>query len=393
MSLRERVYDNLVKRRNRILEGKINCIPSSFTRFKDDFIGIEQSTYYCISSFTKGGKSQFTSYTFIYKPLLYCYYHKEVVANLKVLYFPLEETPERILQRFECWLLYEYSGHKLRISPRDLRSTTTAVSQEVLDLLQSDEIQDIIKYFEEHIIFPEEKPNPTGILNYCKSYARQHGTEYTKKGKYKDEWGQIKETEVFDHYEQDDPNEYRLIIIDTMNLIDTERGMTLKQSMDKLSEYLAKYLRNRYKFSPVVIQQQTFESEGNEAFKLNRLRPSAQGLGDSKYIARDCNVLLGLFSPFRFSLDSYLDYNIKKFKDNIRFLEVCINRDGEMGGIAPLFFDGVVCAFDELPLPNNKVELEKVYKYLDKIRNKQTVNTTISMFVCGIIKRVKDLLE
>ena len=65
MSLRERVYDNLVKRRNRILEGKINCIPSSFTRFKDDFIGIEQSTYYCISSFTKGGKSQFTSYTFI----------------------------------------------------------------------------------------------------------------------------------------------------------------------------------------------------------------------------------------------------------------------------------------------------------------------------------------
>ena len=393
MSLRERVYDNLVKRRNRILEGKINCIPSSFTRFSEDFIGIEQSTYYCISSFTKGGKSQFTSYTFIYKPLLYCYYHKEVGANLKVLYFPLEETPERILQRFECWLLYEYSGHKLRISPRDLRSTTTAVSQEVLDLLQSDEIQDIIKYFEEHVIFPEEKPNPTGILNYCKSYARQHGTEYTKKGKYKDEWGQIKETEIFDHYEQDDPNEYRLIIIDTMNLIDTERGMTLKQSMDKLSEYLAKYLRNRYKFSPVVIQQQAFESEGNDAFKLNRLRPSAQGLGDSKYISRDCNVLLGLFSPFRFSLDTYLDYNIKKFKDNIRFLEVCINRDGEMGGIAPLFFDGAVCAFDELPLPNNKVELEKVYKYLDKIRNKQTVNTTISMFVCGIIKRVKDLLE
>ena len=393
MSLRERVYDNLVKRRNRILEGKINCIPSSFTRFKDDFIGIEQSTYYCISSFTKGGKSQFTSYTFIYKPLLYCYYHKEVGANLKVLYFPLEETPERILQRFECWLLYEYSGHKLRISPRDLRSTTTAVSQEVLDLLQSDEIQDIIKYFEEHVIFPEEKPNPTGILNYCKSYARQHGTEYTNKGKYKDEWGQTKETEVFDHYEQDDPNEYRLIVIDTMNLIDTERGMTLKQSMDKLSEYLAKYLRNRYKFSPVVIQQQAFESEGNDAFKLNRLRPSAQGLGDSKYISRDCNILLGLFSPFRFSLDTYLDYNIKKFKDNIRFLEVCINRDGEMGGIAPLFFDGAVCTFDELPLPNNKVELEKVYKYLDKIRNKQTVNTTISMFVCGIIKRVKDLLE
>ena len=60
MSIRESVNDNLVKRRNRIVEGKINCILSSFTRFKDDFIGREQSTYYCISTFTKGGKSQFT---------------------------------------------------------------------------------------------------------------------------------------------------------------------------------------------------------------------------------------------------------------------------------------------------------------------------------------------
>jgi cell surface protein SprA len=59
-----------------------------------------------------------------------------------------------------------------------------------------------------------------------------------------------------------------MIIIDTVNLIDTERGLTLKQSIDKLSEYCAKYLRNRYHYSPIVIQQQAFESEGNDAFKL-----------------------------------------------------------------------------------------------------------------------------
>ncbi len=103
--------------------------------------------------------------------------------------------------------------------------------------------------------------------------------------------------------------------------------MTLKQSMDKLSEYLAKYLRNRYNYSPVVIQQQAFESEGNEAFKLGKVRPSVAGLGDSKYTSRDSNVVLGLFSPFRFSLREYEGYDITKFKDNIRFLEVCVNRD------------------------------------------------------------------
>ena len=383
-TLRERVIENLNVRRQRILDGQLNCIPSPFKRFSEDFIGIEQACYYTITSFTKGGKSQFTSYTFIYKPLMFCYYTKADV-DIKILYFPLEETPERIMQRFISWLLYDFSKGEIRISPRDLRSTTNAVSQEILDIIASDEIQDIIKYFEEHVIFPEESGNPTGIYKYCKQYAEEHGKVYTKKGKYKDELGVVQEREVFDRYEQDNPNEYRLIIIDTINLIDTERGMSLKQSMDKLSEYLAKYLRNRYNYSPVVIQQQAFESEGNEAFKMGRVRPSVAGLGDSKYTSRDSNVVLGLFSPFRFALKEYEGYDISKFKDNIRFLEMIVNRDGEMGGLCPLFFDGAVCQFNELPKPNDIEGINKVYIYLEKIRN----ITTKSFFIYGIKKEDK----
>lgn len=301
MSLIERVVSNLEKRRERLISGQLNRISSPFTRFSNDFIGIEQSCYYTITSFTKGGKSQFTSYTFIYKPLMFCY-NSKIDLDLKILYFPLEETPERITDRFISWLLYDKSGGKIRIDPKSLRSTITPVPEEILEMIKSDEIQDILKYFEEHVIFPEEQANPTGIYKYCKTYAEEHGTVYTKPGKYKDESGILRETQVFDRYEQDNPNEYRLIIIDTINLIDTEKGMTLKQSMDKLSEYCAKYLRNKYHYSPIVIQQQAFESEGNEAFKLGRVRPSVAGLGDTKYTSRDSNVVLGLFSPFRFCL-------------------------------------------------------------------------------------------
>ena len=325
-TLKDLVVNNLEKRRERLLNGQLNRIPPPFTRFGEDFIGIEQSCYYTITSFTKGGKSQFTSYTFIYKPLLFCYESKADI-ELKILYFPLEETPERIMQRFISWLLYDYSNGKIRISPKDLRSTVTPVSQEILDIIKSPEIQDIITYFDDHIIFPDEPCNPTGIYKYCVRYAEEHGTIHTKVGKYKDEFGNLQERQVFDRYEQDNPNEYRLIIVDTINLIDTERGLTLKQSMDKLSEYCAKYLRNRYHYSPVIIQQQAFEQEGNEAFKIGRVRPSVAGLGDSKYSTRDSNVVMGLFSPFRFSLREYEGYNIAKFKDNIRFLEMIVNRD------------------------------------------------------------------
>lgn len=386
ISLRERVITNLEERRQRILDGQLNCIPSPFKRFSEDFIGIEQSCYYTITSFTKGGKSQFTSYTFIYKPLMFCYFTKADI-DIKILYFPLEETPDRIMQRFISWLLFDFSKGKIRVSPRELRSTTSPISEEVLDIINSEEIQDILKYFEEHVIFPEEATNPTGIYKYCKNYAEEHGTVYTKTGKYKDEFGIVQERQVFDRYEQNNSNEYRLVIIDTINLIDTERGLTLKQSMDKLSEYCAKYLRNRYNYSPIIIQQQAFDQEGNEAFKIGRVRPSVAGLGDSKYTSRDSNVVLGLFSPFRFALKEYEGYDISKFKDNIRFLEMIVNRDGEMGGLCPLFFDGAVCQFEELPRPDNKGEITKVYDYLKHIRGAAAK----SFFSYGMKKKNKSL--
>lgn len=367
MGLKEEVISNLSERRERILTGQLNCIPSPFKRFSNDFIGIEQGCYYTITSFTKGGKSQFTSYSFIYNTLLFCYYSKSDI-DIKILYFPLEETPERILQRFISWLLFTFSKGEIRVSPRELRSTTSALSKEILDTINSDEILNILKYFEEHVIFPNEASNPTGIYKFCKQYAEEHGTVLTKPGKYKDDFGNIKEVQVFDKYIPDNPNEYRLIIIDTINLIDTEKGMTLKQSMDKLSEYLAKYLRNRYNYSPVVIQQQAFDQEGNEAFKIGKIRPSVAGLGDSKYTSRDSNVVLGLFSPFRFGLKEYEGYDVTKFRDNLRFLEVIINRDGEMGGLCPLFFDGAVCDFKELPRPEDNSKIEEIYNYLKKLR-------------------------
>ena len=45
-SLRERVIAGLEERRERILNGDINCIPLPFKRFQSELPGIEQETYY-----------------------------------------------------------------------------------------------------------------------------------------------------------------------------------------------------------------------------------------------------------------------------------------------------------------------------------------------------------
>lgn len=52
--LRKKVVSKIKERRQRILDGNVNSIPSPFQRFSNDFIGLEQSTYYILTSYTKG---------------------------------------------------------------------------------------------------------------------------------------------------------------------------------------------------------------------------------------------------------------------------------------------------------------------------------------------------
>ena len=63
-----------------------------------------------------------------------------------------------------------------------------------------------------------------------------------------------------------------------------------------------------------------------------------------------------------------------------------------MGGICPLFFDGAVCHFHELPLPTDKAGLSIEYKYLEKIRKlSNKVTNAKSFFAINLSKKQKEL--
>lgn len=162
MGLITRVLTNLETRRQRVLNGQINCIPSPFKSFRKDFPGIEQGKYYLVSGASKSGKTQLASFLFLYTPILYAYYHPNKL-RLQIFYFPLEETPEKITMRFMCHLLYMLSDKKIRLSPMQLGSIDkdNVVNKEVLELLNSLEYRSILDFFEDHVHFISER-NPTG---------------------------------------------------------------------------------------------------------------------------------------------------------------------------------------------------------------------------------------
>ena len=362
-SLFDRTFKTIVNKRERILSGKVNCIPWGLPRFEEQNPGIEQGKYYLNSANQKVGKTQITDWLFLYNPV------QQIIDNnlnvrLKVFYFSLEMSKEE--KMLACFANIIYIKEGIRISPTDLKSTraSSVLSEEILQIIQK--YEPYFKKIEEVVEFVDDIRHGFGMYNLVREYALANGTIHKRNI---DIGGKI--TEVEDYYEPNDPDEYVMIIIDHISLISTEKRngaqMSLHESISTLSsDYLIK-LRNRFNYIPVVIQQQSSAQEGIENKKANRLKPTMDGLGDNKLTGRDANVLIGLFSPFRHEIPEYFGYDITKFKDNIRFLEIMGSRDGGGGTICPLYFDGAVNYFKELPLPKDLPAMKKVYEFLENI--------------------------
>lgn len=366
------VIQNLQKRRDTVLNGGVNCIPLPFERFRSEIPGIEQGQYVVVTANAKVGKSQFADYLYVFHVLDYVFENPDK-CSAHIIYYSLEESIQRVIERYMSYLLYKLDG--IRLAPSDLRSTSAdfPVPQEALDKLNSPEYQERLDFFEKTVEFDTVNTNPTGILRTCEAYAKKVGKYITHKEKSAGAFSD-REVEVFDDYVQDDPNHYKIVVIDHIGLVDKEQGFTTKNAIDKMSEYCVKYLRNRYNYTCVVIQQQAAESEGLEAIKQKRMTPTAATLGDSKFTIRDVNILIGLFDPSKFGLSTYKGYTINDvdgngLKNYARFAHLLANRDGEMGSVCPLFFDGAVCHFEELPSPD---DVNAVSSYYTRVKNIRT---------------------
>jgi hypothetical protein len=363
MSLFDRVYKDLESRRNRILNGKVNCIPWNLPRFEEFLPGIEQGKYYIITANSKVGKSQITDWLFMYNAFRQIK-EENLPIKLKIVYFSLEMSSDEKLRQMISNLMFLKSNKTVIKPPKVLRSTKSAVSEQTLKEIShySDYIQDFLKC----VTFIDDIRNPYGIYQYMREYAMNNGTMHKKTVHYNDE-----DHIIDDYYEPNDPEEYVIPLVDHASLLTPEKthNGSIRSAIGDLSSNWFVKLRNKYKQSPVLIQQQASAQESVENMKAGRLRPTLDGLAENKTTQRDADVILGLFSPFRHKIPEYEGFDIKFFKDNIRFLEIIGGREGGAGTISPLYFNGAVNFFNELPKSNNELAMLKVNEQVVKWRN------------------------
>lgn len=260
----DEVKVNLIEARNNVLQGRVNCIPWPFRRFREEVPGIRKKFYYLISGATKSSKTQITNYIFIINSVFY-YIHNPNKIKPTIHVFPLEETKEDIYLRIYAFVLNYISKGRLHLSPEELESIDERkpLPQEVLTIMNSKEFIDIIKVFEECLIFHEER-NATGIYKAVKTYLDEtgHYTYIDKEVTYRDDMTRELVTKMVhkrDTYVPNNPYEYVMFIVDHVGLLQCEvnngRLQTLKEAIEKLSEYCV-VLRNEYSAIPIIVQQQ-----------------------------------------------------------------------------------------------------------------------------------------
>lgn len=323
------IFDNAIGLIDHNRNSKHNCIPyeEKTPRFSEYLPGIEKKRYYLVTGASGAGKTQITDDFFVFTP------HDFIIekdTNIKVThdYYSLELDK---ISKFHQWM-----------SRRLLTTYGIRTGMNILQSVGKNRLSDHLwmavretrQYFEEledTLEMHDGTITPSQVLKNIDDYALRNG-KIGKDG----------------IYIPNNPNEYRIIILDHYSLLSSDGNKSIKQTIEELSKGLV-LARNKYSFIPVIVQQQNAESENLDHFKSLKLLPSKDGLAESKLTYNDCDVALGIFEPQRHEIKSFGGFNIYEMGDSFRYLNIFKNRYGMSNKGIGLYFDGACSYFKELP--------------------------------------------
>ena len=372
------IYSKIVQNKLNHDNGYFNCIPfMGMERLEKYLPGIEQSTYYLIAAASGVGKSKLARYLFIHNPIMFLENNPDSDIQLDILYFSLEESKEKVILAEVS--KYLYTQHKLNLSIKQLSSVGRYNVLSTEDLQKVQQSEEHVNNFLKRVKIFDNVRNATGIYKTVRDFALTIGTYYDKNDTpltpqevHNVKIGVGESYKKISYYKTHNPKHYVIVLIDHISLLQPEAGETLWQTMGKMSSNYCLHIRDKFGFIPVVVQQlaadkERIEANFSRADLVQKLEPSLDGLGDNKTIARDVNIALGLFAPDRYKITEHNGYDITKFRDRYRSMNIMKSRDGIANKKLPLFFNGAVDFFKELPKVDELEKMRLVYEYNNQL--------------------------
>lgn len=379
MSFRH-VLSEIEENRQNHQQGYFNCIPFMGMERLERFLpGVEQDTYYLLTANSGVGKSKLARYLFIHNPYHYLKANPDTDIKLTIKYFSLEESKKKVILSEISRYLFTEHGITISVKQLQSRGRYNTISSDILVKIQ--EAEEYIEGFLEVVDVVDSIRNPTGIYKYMRDYALTIGRYYDKDGVEltQEEHDQIVKGQgeaykKISFYRKNHPKHYVIVLTDHIGLLDTEGDLGLWGTIGLYSSKYCLRMRDKFGFIPVNVQQQASDKEKLQFTNQGRsieekLEPSLDGLGDNKTTQRDANVVLGLFAPDRYGIQSHNGYDINFFRDRYRSMSILKDRDGAANKKLPLFFNGASDFFRELPRITDTEALSRVYDYTRGLNN------------------------
>lgn len=333
------------------IEGFNKGLPTGFTRLTEYISNVQQRKYITIGGATGTGKTALVDTGYIFNPYDYLQLNTSE-HKLQIIYYSLEIPPEEKLAKFVCLKLKEQHG--ITLDSMQLYSEgTKIIPSEVIPYI--DEIFNYFGQMQDSVLKFRSSMSPDYMYKDLMSYAEKVGTI-------------IRDTDgIILQYIPNNPYLITQIVVDHTNLITlNKQDKSKKEAIDRFSQ-MAVFFRNVFNFSFIVVSQFNRGIEGMDRKSNNSQEPQLSDFKETGATQEDANIVLGLFNPFRYGIETHLGYPITQLKRNYRSVHVLKNRGGMDNLSIGMFFKGETGKFKELPkasdLSANPALLQKILNY------------------------------
>lgn len=355
------LYKALMSEVDNGIKGKNGSIPFPVAKLSD-YLEIAKNTNYLLIGDTGAGKSSFAQ-DLILNILDWYHINQGSDIKLSIIYFGMERKMYMYSAKWVSRMILLREGFLIpvkKILGRKRIWNTQSKALEI-DKLTKKEYELVEKYAQifntwekdDTLIAIEGTWNPSGISIFIEDFAKKHGTIHPRK-----EGILEKPTYIPTH-----DNHIVLIVTDYVGVLDEEKDKATgikKMRLDKYSQTMRK-ARDVYSFSPINIQQMNRSASDISRLKLNDLKPKLSDIADTSELARDADVVIAIYEPYRYVTSDItqdlIGYELNKLRDekgykyyrSLHILKSSFDGDGINVGVAFEPETGIIKAMPKKP--------------------------------------------
>jgi replicative DNA helicase len=340
------------------LLGKYEGLSNGFKRLNKIIFGVQRKCNTLIGANSGAGKT--TLVDFILSNAMQDAKAKKV--KLDVFYFSYEI--DKVTKQCNMLSNIIYNKYGITIAPEKIKGLgNNRLTKDEQDLIYS-EIPTMEEMFSK-INFTFKPENPTGMYFKLWQHGKANGRFIYEP--YKAEDGTTKQKIV--KFIPNDPDWQCIVVLDHLSLMSLERGFSVKENIDKWSEYCVE-LKNQFGYSFFNISQfnDSLSSVDRSRLKGVDLSPQQSDFKNTRNPYDDADIVIGLMNPYKLDMNECLKYRLKEFKSNFIMLKVIKNRLSVDNTALGILFNPKAGTFLELP-PASEMTDDSYREYMNKLNN------------------------